>query len=404
MSTSILYHGWGMIGYKYRTTKYENGTMVFVLQPKEEIICCPQCENLDVTYRGTITRKFRTLPIGMKSVFIETDIQRIECAICDIVRQSPLNFADPKVSYTRSLERYILDIGRLMTIQDVADHLDMSWDTIKEIQKKDLLARFSRPKLKHIKRLAIDEIAIFKGHRYLTVVMDLDSGCVVFVGDGKGANALDPFWPRLARSGAKIEAVAIDMSQAYIEAVTAHLPRAEIVFDHFHVVKLFNEKLSDLRKDIYREMADDEQKKVLKGTRWLLLKNPENLDLSRNEKERLDDALRINQPLSIAYYLKEDLRQIWSQKSEAKADECIDAWIGKANASKIPILEKFAKTLDNHRYGILAYYRHPISTGPLEGMNNKIKTMKRQAYGFRDHHFFILKLYALHESRYALVG
>ena len=111
----------------------------------------------------------------------------------------------------------------------------MSWDSIKEILKRDLRKRFSRPKLRHMKRLAIDEIAIFKGHRYLTVVMDLDSGCVVFVGDGKGADALEPFWARLKRSGAKIEAIAIDMSPAHIEAVTTNLPHAAVVFDHFHV-------------------------------------------------------------------------------------------------------------------------------------------------------------------------
>ncbi len=404
MSTSILYHGWGIVGYKYQTTRYEAGSMVFVVQPTKKVICCPKCLSVDVICRGTKTRQFRTLPIGRKRVFLETDVQRVECIVCDLVRQSPLNFADSKVTYTRQLERYILDILGSMTIQDVAQHLQMSWDTIKEIQKRDLCKRFSRPKLRHMKRLAIDEIAVFKGHRYLTVVMDLDSGCVVFVGDGKGADALEPFWVRLRRSGAKIEAIAIDMSPAYIQAVTTHLPKAAIVFDHFHVVKMFNEKLSDLRRDLFREMADDAQKAVLKGTRWLLLKNPENLDQTRNEKERLDKALSLNQPLSIAYYLKEDLRQIWSQKNEAEAENCINAWVGKAKASKIPILEKFAQTLENHRYGILAYYRHPISTGPLEGMNNKIKTMKRQAYGFRDTEFFKLRILAIHEAKFQLVG
>ncbi|MBF0502727.1 MAG: ISL3 family transposase [Candidatus Riflebacteria bacterium] len=404
MSTSILYHGWGMIGYNYRTTRYEAGAMVFVVQPKGKIICCPECQRVDVTLRGTKTRQFRTLPIGRKRVFIETDMQRIWCPACDFVRQSPLNFADPKVTYTRQLERYILDLLGSMTIQDVAQHLQMSWDTIKEIQKRDLTARFSRPKLRHMQRLAIDEIAVFKGHRYLTVVMDLDSGCVVFVGNGKGADALEPFWVRLKRSGAKIEAVAIDMSPAYIEAVTTNLPHAAVVFDHFHVVKMFNEKLSDLRRDIFREIADKKQRTILKGTRWLLLKNPENLDQSRNEKDRLDDALNINLPLSIAYYLKEDLRQIWSQENKVKAGECIDAWVGKAKASQIRILEKFAQTLESHRYGILAYYRHRISTGPLEGMNNKIKTMKRQAYGFRDMEFFKLRIMAIHEAKHVLVG
>lgn len=132
-----------------------------------------------------------------------------------------------------------------MTIQDVARHLGLSWDTVKEIQERELQARFARPPRRKMRPLAIDEIAIFKGHRYLIVVMDLESGCVVFVGDGKGADALLPFWKRLSRSWAKNSAVAIDMSAAYSEAVRTHLPNAAIVFDHFHVVKAFNDKLSD---------------------------------------------------------------------------------------------------------------------------------------------------------------
>ena len=115
------------------------------------------------------------------------------------------------------------------------------------------------------------------------MVLDLDSGAVVFVGDGKGADALKPFWKRLRPSGAKIEAVAMDMSAAYRGAVSAHLPEAVIVFDHFHVIKLFNDKLSDLRRSLYHR-AEADQKKVLKGTRWLLLKNPENLDAEQGRE------------------------------------------------------------------------------------------------------------------------
>jgi len=200
-----------------------------------------------------------------------------------------------------------------------------------------------------------------------------------------------------------MEAVATDMSAAYLSAVRSNLPNATLVLDHFHVVKSFQEKLSDLRCDLYLKALEHE-KKVLKGTRWLLLKNPTNLDETKNEKARLDEALALNKPLAIAYYLKEDLRTLWSQKNKEAADEAISAWKEKADASKIPQLVSFAKTLDKHRKEILAYYDFPISTGPLEGMNNKIKTMKRQAYGFRDLPFFKLRILAIHEAKQVLVG
>jgi transposase len=222
--------------------------------------------------------------------------------------------------------------------------------------------------------------------------------------DGKGVAALTGFWKRLRSARAKIRAVATDMGKPYIRAVRDNLPHAVHVFDHFHVVKLYNDKLSALRRDLYRELTDDGHRKLLKGTRWLLLKNPENLDPGRNEKQRLKDALRLNTPLTVAYYLKEDLRQIWQQPNKATARRVLNDWIARAQASGVAMLSQFAATLLEHRTGILAYYDYPISTGPLEGTNTKIQAMKRQAYGFRDHEFFKLKILALHQARYALVG
>ena len=291
-----------------------------------------------------------------------------------------------------------------MTIQDVARHLGISWDVIKEIQKKDLTRRFARRCLKNVRRIAIDEIAVLKGHRYLTVVLDMDTGAVIFVGDGKGGDALAPFWKKLKRSRAKVKAVAMDMSPAYISAVLEHLPKATIVFDHFHVIKLFNDKLSNLRRDLYRETTENLHKEVLKGTRWLLLKNPENLDTEKKEKERLEEALKLNEPLACAYYLKEDLRQIWLQPDKETAEMVFTDWVKRAQATSIKMLKKFADTLAGYKSGILAYYDYRISSGPMEGTNNKIKTMKRMAYGFRDMEFFKLKIMALHETKYALVG
>ena len=228
------------------------------------------------------------------------------------------------------------------------------------------------------------------------MVLDLESGAVVFVGDGKGADALKPFWKRLRPSGAKIEAVAMDMSVAYYGAVLTHLPKAKIVFDRFHVVKLFNERLSELRRALYREATDMMHKKVLKGTRWLLLKNPENLDEEKDEKRRLNEALKLNEPLATAYYLKDDLRRFWDQPGKRFATIFLDGWIRRAEASGIKALQQMAKTLAAHRSGLLAYYDVMISSGPMEGTNNKIKTMKRQAYGFRDIEFFKLKILAIH--------
>jgi transposase len=404
MSTSLLYHAFGIRGYHYTRTNYQDGQTIFTIRQDPETCRCSACGSPQVQFRGRVERRFRMVPIGRRPSFVVLPIPRVECQACGVVRQVKIPFADPRRSYTSSFERYALELGRRMTIRDVALHLGVSWDVIKDIQKRDLSRRFAKPKLKHLRRIAIDEIAIAKGHRYLTVVLDLESGAVVFVGDGKGAKALKPFWKRLRGSRAKIEAVAMDMSPAYRQAVSIHLPKAKIVFDRFHVMKLFNEKLSDLRRALYREATDVMQKKVLKGTRWLLLKAAENLDEEKDEKSKLEEALTLNKSLAVAYYLKEELRQFWEQPGKKFATVFLDGWIRRAEASGIKVLQQMGKTLASHRSGLLAYYDVMITSGPIEGTNNKIKTMKRQAYGFRDQEFFKLKILAIHESRYELVG
>ena len=402
MSTSLLYHAFGIRGYRYTRTDYRDGQTIFTIQQEPETCRCSACGSSRVLSRGHVQRRFRTVPIGPRATLVALPIPRVECQGCGAVRQVKVPFADPRRSYTNALERYALELSRRMTIRDVAKHLGVGWDMIKDIQKRDLSRRHA--KLKHLRHIAIDEIAIAKGHRYLTVVLDLDSGAVVFVGDGKGAEALKTFWERLRGSKAKIEAVAMDMSPAYREAVSTNLPKAKIVFDRFHVMKLFNEKLSDLRRALHREATDVMQREVLKGTRWLLLKASEDLDEEKDERKKLEEALALNKSLATAYSLKEDLRQFWEQPGKKFGTSFLDGWIKRAEASGIKVLQQMARTLAAHRSGLLAYYDARITSGPMEGTNNKIKTMKRQAYGFRDREFFKLKILAIHETRYELVG
>jgi len=404
MSTSLLYHGFGIRGYPYVKTAYEAGRVTFTLRQERGDLRCAACGSRRVVRRGFQSRCFRSLPIGARPVQIELDVPRVGCADCGEVRQVPVDFADERRTYTHAFERYVLELSHHMTIRDVAEHLQVGWDLVKGIQKRSLSRRFRRVKLKHLRRIAIDEISIGRGHRYLTVVLDLKSGAVVFVGDGKGADALKPFWKRLKRCRAKIESVAMDMSPAYLNAVQMNLRKAVIVFDHFHVLKLFNDKLSHLRRQLSREATERLHKDVLKGTRWLLLKNPENLDKTRDEAKRLHEALTLNQPLATAYYMREDLRRVWEQSDRSAAQRVLDDWIRRAECSGICTLIRFAHTLAAHRSGILNYYRYRISTGPLEGTNTKIRVLQRKAYGFRDTEFFKLKIYALHETRYELVG
>lgn len=404
MSTQVLYHGFGIRGYRHVRMRNQGGSLVFTVEQPRESIRCPDCSSQRIHCHGGQMRRWKCPPIGGKPVCVEMNVPRVECLDCQTRRLLPVSFAEPRRTYIRALERYVWDLSQRMTIRDIAAHLGVGWDLVKGIQQRQLHRKYSKPRLRDLKRIAIDEISNAKGHKYLTIVLDLDSGRVVFVGKGKKEESLRPFWKRLRASHAKIEAVAIDMSPAYQLAVKTYLPHAAVVFDRFHVMKLLNDKLSQLRRALAREAQHGLGKDVLKGTRWLLLKNPENLDDAKNERERLAEALKLNESLFTAYYMKDELREVWEQDDEDEAEAFLLDWIARAEASGIRMLQNFAQTLRIHAWGILAWYDHEISTGPLEGTNNKIKTLKRQAYGFRDLEFFKLKIYALHKTRWQLVG
>lgn len=261
-----------------------------------------------------------------------------------------------------------------------------------------LQREYSNPDLSNLHYISIDEFATHKGHVYKTIVVDLETGRIVYVGEGNGKSSLDAFWSKLDKYSENIKAVCTDLSSAYTNAVSEHLPNASLVVDHFHVVKLMNEKLDLLRRQLWHAEKDINKRKVIKGTRWLLLSNGRDI-FDNDYKSRLDNALNLNKPLMTAYYLKEKLREIWNQCTKQAAETILEEWIQQAIDSKIQPLIKMAATIRGHKPFILAWYDYQISNGPTEGINNKIKVLKRQMYGFRDDEFFTLKLYALHDKR-----
>jgi transposase len=288
-----------------------------------------------------------------------------------------------------------------MTLSDVAQLTLLSWDTVKAITKTHLAKDYGRPALREVRYLGIDEIHLGKKVRFYTIVIDLEDGRILWAKPGRGKAALRAFWPRLRRSGARIRGVATDMSGAYWSAVLEHLPNAAQVFDKFHVIKLMNERLDELRRQMVRE-AEGPLKLRIKGTRFLLLRNPDNL--TEEQIPKLQEALRLNEPLLLGWYLKEELRELWSQPSRRQMNTFLKDWCDKAEQTSVGELHKMAKTLRVQASGILAYADHPITSAKLEGINNKIKTLTKRSYGFHDQNFFLLKLLSLHHSKYKLLG
>lgn len=398
MNSSFLYHAWGLYTLECTREEYKGNTIILHVQTKERIKTCPKCGKRHFVKNGYRFRDFVGLPIGGKRVIIRMKVQRYKCMDCDFDQQERIPFATGSRSYTHRFAKYVVDLLRGMTLQDVSNHLGVSWDTVKEIHSTYLERHYSPPSLEGVENIGIDEFAVRKGHVYKTIVVDLDSGRILYVGDGKGTDALAGFWKKVKRKGVRIRHVATDLSAAFIASVMENCPEAALVFDHFHVVKLMNEKLDDIRRKAYSMEKDVNRRKVLKGTRYLLLGNGADI-FDKQYKTRLDNALAMNEPLSKAYYLKEQLREIWMQPMKSMAEEVLDDWVRQAEQSKITQLVKMAVTMKAYRRGILAWYDCHLSTGKVEGINNKIKVMKRNAYGFRDDRYFTLRLYALHDCR-----
>jgi len=281
-----------------------------------------------------------------------------------------------------------------MSISAVAEFTGLHWDTVKTMQKRYLDRKYAKVSLRGVRQLGIDEVYLGRKFGFITVVRNLESGAVLFVGKGKGGDALKPLKSRLRRRAKQIEVVTIDMSNAYAAWIKEVLPDTDIVYDHFHVIKLMNERMDTLRRSTMNKL-EEEQKKALKGKRFLLLRNQE--DLHAKAQEELQKLRLEYKDLGTASMMKEYLRNIYKiADSVSIARKAFTLWCAKAEASAIHCLKQMAKTIRKRMEGLLAFWKYDgITNASQEGFNNKIGWLTRQAYGYRDEAFLHLKIYDL---------
>ena len=401
MSTSTLYHTFGIKGVQYKSTRYEKGSVIYCADMLQGNLCCARCKKKNLHFKGQKKRRFRMTPVGSKKCFLDLVLHRLKCSDCGHRWWPRLSFMKGKHRMTRSFIQYAFNLISISTIQDVSRLLGVNWNVIKKIHKMKLEPLYKKISLESLEYISVDEFAIRKGHTYMTVFTDIVSGKILHAVEGRKVEDIKPFLLKLRKEAKLLQAIAMDMSASYISAVQKFLPEAEIVFDHFHVNALLNKVLDEIRRDQQKHLNQQEEK-VFKGKRFLLLRNYETLN--SDGKKRLEAILQANEPLFKAHALKEQFRLFWKQESVSKGWIFLDQWISDAISTGIRGLKRIAKTLDKHRHNLVSYFIHRISNGSAEGINNKIKTMKRQAYGFRDMEYFKLRLYHLHKSRYAFVG
>ncbi|WP_129128545.1 ISL3 family transposase [Geomonas oryzae] len=360
----------------------------------QQSLQCPTCGGRCIRVHETTTRIIRDLPILDARTKLLVHRRRFRCPQCGPVLEA-LSWLGKYARVTNRLADSVAKLCNVLSIKHVANFFCLSWDQVKEIDKRSLTERVGSVDLSDIDIIGMDEFALQKGHRYATVIVEPHRRQVLYVAKGRGRESIRPFFDDLGLDGcSQLKAVVMDMNGAFEEEVKARCPQAAIVYDLFHVVaKYSREVISRVRNAEANRLKDDKKaRKVIQTSRWLLLRNSRNV--RGDDMLRLQELLDANKPLFTVYVLKDELKQLWRFKCREEAELFWEHWFSKAISSKIPQLVLFAQRLQGYIQGILNHCLWPLHTGILEGINNKIKVIKRVAYGYRDHDYFFLKIRA----------
>jgi len=354
---------------------------------------CGGCREMVMAIHETTERWVRDLPILDAETRLLVHRVRVKCPKCG-PRIEQLDWLDPWARFTRRFADSVVRLASVLPLKQVAEYYDLHWETVKRLHKEHLQDTLGPVDLTDVEVIAMDEFAIQKGHRYATVVVEPYRKQVLWVGRGRRREDVRPFFELLGQEGRRrLKAVVMDMNPAYEEETRAQCPDADIVFDLFHVVAKYGREVIDrVRVDEANRLKHDKPaRKVVKGARWLLLRNPENLTREK-DRVRLDELLAANRKLAKVYILKEDLKMLWDYQHLGYARRFWEEWYRRAIRSRIEPLKRFARQLKAKIHGVLSHCRWPLHTSLLEGINNKIKVIKRMAYGYRDDAYFFLRI------------
>jgi transposase len=356
---------------------------------------CSGCGATTAAIHDSEERRVRDLPIFEVPVQLLLPRLRVACEACG-PKLERLRWLEPYARVTSRLAASVARLSKLMSLRHVARYYGLAWTTVKLIDYRHLERELGPVDLSGVTVIAMDEFAIQKGHRYATVVVEPLRKRVLWVGRGRGREAVRTFLELLGKDGcARLEAVAMDMNTAYELEVRLHCPRAQIVFDLFHVVAKYGREVIDrVRVDEANRVREDRAARhLVKGARWLLLRNRENVTQPQDQV-RLKELLAANRALFTVYVLKDDLKALWSYRHVGYAERFWRQWYRRAMSSGIAPLKTFARRLKAYLPGILSHCRWPLGTNIVEGINNTIKVIKRMAYGYRDDAYFFLRIRA----------
>lgn len=385
----------GIQGFFVKDVEINKDYLIFDISREKEQFYCSRCGQGNFAYYDKRTQIIRDLDISGRQVYLRLEKHRLICDCEDgtgKVVVEKLDFVDMDRRMTKRFEEYIYMLTLRMTVKDVSEITDLNWHTIHEIEKRQIKRKRHAIRWDKIKRLAVDEVSWNGGREFLTVVTDRDGQGVVWIGDGKGKETLDKFFSYITEERYKhFILFTIDMNSGYIGSIKEFCPKADIVYDLFHIIRNLNKKINDIRAT---EMARGrkEGKEYSRSDKWLIITSKENL--TEGQKISLQELLKENMNLQKCYLLKESLRDIFNNRIQTieVLTEKVKHWIDDAWNTGLKPLQSFCNMLISHFDGVVNYFHYHVTNSIAEGINNTIKRLNRMAYGYRDKEYFKLKI------------
>ncbi len=351
---------------------------------------CGICNRRAPAYDTQKPRLWRHLSLGRWMIWLRYTPRRVDCPHCG-VHVEAVPWALHASRFTRDFENMVTWLTQRSDKTTVHHLMGINWRTVGQIIGRVVPLLQDKKRLKDLYVIGVDEISYRKGHKYVTLVVDHLKRHVVWAAEGKNADTLNAFFEEMGPEQCEqIQIVTMDMSPAFISAVREKVPKAQIIFDRFHVQQMANKAVDEVRRSIMRELVGTDEVQFIKSSRWALLKNP--WDLTPSQRSKLSEVQRENQRLYRAYLLKEELARVLDYLQPKRAKKAMKEWLSWASHSKLAPFVKLARTIRQHKNDILAYIKLRYTNGPTEALNNKARLIQRKAYGFHRAESFIAML------------
>ena len=346
---------------------------------------CPECGKRRTVYDRQPQRLFEYIPIWSFKVYFRYAPRRVKCPEHGVkVESLPWGYGKERMTF--SYQVYLARWAKRLSWKETADIFETSWDTVFRAVKFIVDYGLTHRSLEGITEIGVDEIAVFKGHKYLTLVYQVNAGArrLLWSGPERKAKTLLRFFREFGpERSAKLQFICSDMWAAYLKVIAKKAPQALNILDRFHIMRKFNVAIDEIRRDEVKQFKANGQQNVLERKRWLLLKRPENL--SEKQTARMSELLKLNLVSIKGYLLREDFQRFWSYQRYDFADKFLENWVTRTLQTDLEPMKKVAKMLRKHKPLILNWFKakKKLSSGAVEGMNLKAKLTMRKAYGFR---------------------